>query len=282
MSSAAAAAAKMPPSSPNLRHPIGTTVTPGDRLALVATTKTMTLIAGNGTYIRQGHLYASLLGTVCATTTATATATTTTATTAAGGAGQEEECSSSQENISWIISIQPSSHSTIVGTTTCPRVNMIILGRITRVILPTHAMVDIVAIVPDENTTSNEYQRDSSMPEAPTLQSSPSSPSPQPKPFIIPLIEPYSGILRQQDLRPKSSLEIRIDDCYQSGDVILARILANGERDYILSTAEAELGVVQAICEKSGYRMEPVSWKEMQWPISLVREGRKVAKPRRR
>lgn len=265
----------MPP-SPNLRYPIGTTVTPGDRLALVAT-KNMTLFAGNGTYIRQGHLYASLLGTVCAN--ATTTAATTTAT-AAAGAGQEEECSSRQENnISWIISIQPS-HSTITGTT-CPKVNMIILGRITRVILPTHAMVDIVAIVPDENSTSNNDHHESSMLEAPTSPSSSSSP-PQPKPFIIPLIEPYSGILRQQDLRPKSSLEIRIDDCYQSGDVILARILANGERDYILSTAEAELGVIQAVCEKSGYRMQPVSWKEMRCPISLVKEGRKVAKPRRR
>ena len=39
--------------------------------------------------------------------------------------------------------------------------------------------------------------------------------------------------------------------------------------------------MIQAICESSGYViMEPVSWKEMKCPVTNVREGRKVAKPR--
>ena len=60
----------------------------------------------------------------------------------------------------------------------------------------------------------------------------------------------------------------------------MARIHANGEREYILTTAEAELGVIQAICESSGCVMQPISWKEMICPVSKVKEGRKVAKPR--
>ena len=63
--------------------------------------------------------------------------------------------------------------------------------------------------------------------------------------------------------------------------MILARIHANGERDFILTTAEAELGVVQAICESSGCEMQPVSWKEMRCKATGVKEVRKVAKPRR-
>ena len=40
------------------------------------------------------------------------------------------------------------------------------------------------------------------------------------------------------------------------------------------------MGVIQAICESSGCVMQPISWKEMICPVSKVKEGRKVAKPR--
>lgn len=265
-----------PPPPPRLlRHAIGTTVTPGDRLGLVSAANNnnnkVTLVAGSGTYIRQGHLYASLLGTLCANNYPVKDA-----------IGEHDDDDEQQQqqlgstHTRWIISINrtpqyksSSSSTTTTNNTTircCPKVDMIILGRISRVVLPTHAMVEIVAIVPSsENTTTNHHPSSSS-----------------PPPFIIPLHEPFSGILRQQDLRPKSSLEIRIDDCYQPGDVILARIHASGERDFILTTAETELGVIQAICERSGVSMLPISWKEMQCPLSMVKERRKVAKPRRR
>ncbi len=248
-------------------------VTPGDRLGLVAI-KNVTLVSGSGTYIRQGHLYASILGTLCAAASPAA---------AAAADGHDEKCSSSSSSSQerWIISIQPP-HST---STPCPKVNMIILGQITRVILPTHAMVDIVAIIPSEKKKKNHESSSSSLssssPEG-GIHNNNNDPPSSPSPFIIPLAEPFSGILRQQDLRPKSSLEIRIDECYHPGDVILARIHANGERDFILTTAESELGVIQAICERSGVPMTPISWKEMQCPLSKVKEGRKVAKPRRR
>ena len=48
---------------PTLRQKIGTMVTPGDRLGLVARGKTE-LVPGSGTYIRQGNIYASMFGTL--------------------------------------------------------------------------------------------------------------------------------------------------------------------------------------------------------------------------
>ena len=145
---------------------------------------------------------------------------------------------------------------------------MLIVGRVTRVMRPTQASIDIVAIVPEDD---NNRQTNNTNTNTSTTSNQPS---------IIPLHEPFSGILRQNEIRPNSSLEARIEECIHPGDVILARIHANGEREYILTTAEAELGVIQAVCESSGCVMQPISWKEMICPVSKVKEGRKVAKPR--
>lgn len=249
----------MTPNIP-LRHKIGAIVTPGDRLGLVTRNKT-TLMAGNGTYIRQGHVYASILGTLCATK----------------HQGGEVEDDNGEK---WIISVQserslknqpsPLLSYNNNSTTLCPQVGMLVIGRITRVMRPSQAMVDIVAIIPDDGS-NNQHPQQTGNDDTTKKQQQPS---------IIPLHEPFSGTLRQNEIRPNSSLEIRIEDCVRPGDVILARIHANGERDYILTTAEGELGVIQAICESSGCEMQPISWKEMQCPVSKVKEGRKVAKPR--
>lgn len=54
----------------------------------------------------------------------------------------------------------------------------------------------------------------------------------------------------------------------------MARIhaLGGGEKnDYILSTAETELGVVKATCESSGYELQPISYKEMECPVTKVK-----------
>jgi exosome complex component CSL4 len=150
---------------------------------------------------------------------------------------------------------------------------MLVLGRVTRVARPSHASIDIVAILPDDNNNNNNNDKsdndDIGQGNGQMIQ-----------PLVIPLLEPYTGTLRQGEIKPKSSLEVRIEECFRPGDVILARIHAEGEREYILSTAEAELGVVRAVCEGSGVQMEAMSWKEMRCPISLAREPRKVAKPR--
>lgn len=197
----------------------------------------------------QGNLYSSLLGTLRIL--------------------QDTSTSSeTSDNIErWIISIEPepkkifsqSSYSAN-STTICPQIGDVVLGRVTKVIRPTHATVDILAIVTEQ---------------PPTPTSTKST-----QPFIQPLHEAYSGTLRTNEIRPNSSLEIEISDCVRPSDILLARIHAMGEKDYILSTVEAELGVIKAICESSGREMRAISWKEMECVSTGVKEARKVAKPR--
>ena len=236
---------------PNLRHKVGTIVTPGDRLGLIARG---TLLPGAGTYIRQGQICASVLGTVSTTPVVNE-----------GELMEEgEKCISSK----WIVSVTRSGQSCQQQR---PQVGMIVLGRVTRVARPSHASIDIVAIIPDGNNNDDDKSDNDDIGQGNDQII---------RPLVIPLLEPYPGTLRQGEIKPKSSLEVRIEECVRPGDVILARIHAEGEREYILSTAEAELGVVRAVCEGSGVQMEAISWKEMRCPITLAREPRKVAKPR--
>ena len=64
--------------------------------------------------------------------------------------------------------------------------------------------------------------------------------------------------------------------CYRPDDIILARVISLGSaRNYDLSTAGNELGVVTAHCEER-HPFIPISWTEMK---CLCRtEKRKVAK----
>ena len=247
--------------TPNLRHKPGNLVVPGDRIGdILIPRQKIQLISGKGTYARQGHLYASILGTLCVHHVDTA----------AGDAS--DDVTEGDVGEKWVVSI--TSEKSSKNNNICPTVGMIILGRVTRVVRPTHAMVDIIAIVPDNQKKKNNTDE--------TESSTNSSP------LIIPLHEPYAGTLRQSDIRPNSSLEIDVSDCIKPGDVILARIHASGGSgggggsgdSFVLTTAEAELGVIQAICEVSGCEMNPISWKEMECPVSGMKEGRKVAKPR--
>ena len=76
----------------HLRHEVGTTITPGDRLGnILVARKKLTILPGKGTYIRQGHLYASILGTLCAHQVDVATS--------AGNGDDEGE--------RWVVSIMP-------------------------------------------------------------------------------------------------------------------------------------------------------------------------------
>ena len=84
----------------------------------------------------------------------------------------------------------------------------------------------------------------------------------------------------KNEVRPNSSLEIRIEYCLHPRYAILARIHANGERGFILTTAKAELGATQAMCKSGRCEMQAILWKEIQCPVSKGKEGRKVLKPR--
>ncbi|KAL7531940.1 hypothetical protein ACHAWF_003967 [Thalassiosira exigua] len=241
---------------PPLRVAPGASAIPGDRLGPASRAGT-SLIPGPGTYLRRGHLHASVLGTVRAVPLDDD----------GGGAADDDDGGASGriggKKERWIASVVGREGADPRGGLPCPRAGALVLGRVGRVIRPTHATVDVVASVPEGAGKAGG---------GPGSKSS--------EPFAIPFREPFSGTLRQNEVRPNGSLEVKIEECVRPGDLILARVHAEGERDYVLTTAEAELGVIRAVCEGSGREMRPVSWKEMQCPVSMAREGRKVAKPR--
>ncbi len=61
------------------------------------------------------------------------------------------------------------------------------------------------------------------------------------------------GAIRREDARSGATEQIRIEECFQPGDLVLCRILSLGDsRRYFLSTAEPELGVIRAYSSSSG------------------------------
>ncbi|KAL3192863.1 hypothetical protein MRX96_058385 [Rhipicephalus microplus] len=92
------------------------------------------------------------------------------------------------------------------------------------------------------------------------------------------LCEPFRGIIRKEDVREFEKDTVEIHKCFQTGDIVLARVISLGDAlSYYLSTAENKLGVVVAL-GPLGVPMVPVSWTAMQCPVSCVKEMRKVAK----
>ncbi|KXJ80583.1 hypothetical protein RP20_CCG024456 [Aedes albopictus] len=95
------------------------------------------------------------------------------------------------------------------------------------------------------------------------------------------LNRPYRGILRKEDVRATEKDRVEMYKCFRPGDIILARVLPLVELNtYHLTTAENELGVAVAMSNKSSEPtpMVPVGWTEMQCPVTLAKEPRKVAK----
>jgi exosome complex component CSL4 len=90
-----------------------------------------------------------------------------------------------------------------------------------------------------------------------------------------------SALVRKEDIRLADTDSLVVHECFRPGDIIEAQVISLGDaRQYFLSTAEPELGVRWARGEASGRLLEPLSWKEMQDPVSKAKEPRKVAKPR--
>ena len=74
--------------------------------------------------------------------------------------------------------------------------------------------------------------------------------------------------------------QLIVRDCFRPGDIIRAQVISLGDsRQYYLSTADVEFGVILAKCESTGDILLPHSWKEMENPKTKLREMRKVAKP---
>lgn len=89
----------------------------------------------------------------------------------------------------------------------------------------------------------------------------------------------FQGVVRQQDVRATEIDKVDMYESFLPADVIRASVLSLGDqRNYFLSTARNELGVVQAKSPFTGEPMVPVSWQEMMCPSTQVKVPRKVAK----
>ncbi|KAJ6877223.1 hypothetical protein NC651_030073 [Populus alba x Populus x berolinensis] len=90
--------------------------------------------------------------------------------------------------------------------------------------------------------------------------------------------EKFTGIIRQQDVRATEIDKVDMHLSFRPGDIVRALVLSLGDaRAYYLSTAKNELGVVSAE-SAAGATMVPISWTEMQCPLTGQIEQRKVAK----
>lgn len=97
----------------------------------------------------------------------------------------------------------------------------------------------------------------------------------------------YKGVVRLVDVRLEEVDKVVMYKAFRPGDIVRAKVISLGDKfAYYLSTAENELGVVYAVSEgrkgggggKGDVGMVPVSWSEMQCPVTRVKEFRKVAK----
>ena len=69
-------------------------------------------------------------------------------------------------------------------------------------------------------------------------------------------------------------------ECFMPGDIVRAQVSSLGDsRQYFLSTAEVDFGVILAKAQNTGNLMTALSWKEMEDPFTHEKELRKVAKP---
>lgn len=90
------------------------------------------------------------------------------------------------------------------------------------------------------------------------------------------------GSIRKEDIRSNASEQVLIQESFLPADLVLARVLSLGDlRRYILGTGEPQLGVLRAVSATSGRPMIPASWKEMECPVTGIKEPRKCAKPRK-
>ncbi|XP_039123781.1 exosome complex component CSL4 [Dioscorea cayenensis subsp. rotundata] len=90
--------------------------------------------------------------------------------------------------------------------------------------------------------------------------------------------EKFTGIIRQQDVRATEIDKVDMYLSFRPGDIVRALVLSLGDaRAYHLSTARNELGVISAQSISGGV-MVPISWTEMQCPLTGQIEHRKVAK----
>ncbi|CAI5679507.1 unnamed protein product [Oreochromis niloticus] len=94
-----------------------------------------------------------------------------------------------------------------------------------------------------------------------------------------PLKDRFRGTIRKEDVRATEKDKVETYKSFRPGDIVLAKVISLGDvqSNYLLTTAENELGVVVAHSE-AGAQMVPISWCEMQCPLTHSKEFRKVAR----
>ncbi|KAM8923861.1 exosome complex component CSL4 [Pelodytes ibericus] len=93
-----------------------------------------------------------------------------------------------------------------------------------------------------------------------------------------PLKNTFRGTIRKEDIRATEKDKVEVYKSFRPGDIVIAKIsLGDAQSNYLLTTAENELGVVVAHSE-AGASMVPISWCEMQCPQTHIKEPRKVAR----
>jgi exosome complex component CSL4 len=89
----------------------------------------------------------------------------------------------------------------------------------------------------------------------------------------------FMGVVRKQDVRKTEIDKVDLGSCFRGGDIVRAEVLSLGDaRSFYLTTARDELGVVQARHRHSREIMLPISWTEVQDPVTGEVEDRKVAR----
>mmetsp|Transcript_3792 Transcript_3792/g.10417 ORF Transcript_3792/g.10417 Transcript_3792/m.10417 type:complete len:279 (+) Transcript_3792:39-875(+) len=134
------------------------------------------------------------------------------------------------------------------------QVGHVILGRVTRLSIQ-QAFVEILACEGDfSNTVGTEHEAN----------------------LLVPMGE---GMIRREDVRTGATDQIKLQEFFRPNDLVLARIMSLGDRRYVLGTAEPSLGVIRAFSATSNALMIPISWREMECPVTGDKELRKCAKP---
>ncbi|KAG8630440.1 hypothetical protein KVT40_002059 [Elsinoe batatas] len=165
------------------------------------------------------------------------------------------------------------STSTILPPTTTaplPTTGDIVLGTITR-LTPRHATMDILALT---TLPSAPPSTSSSNPTTSSLATSPITTTSSSLASTLPLPYAHQALIRQQDIRATELDKVTVAGSFQVGDIVRAVVISVGdERNYYVSTARDELGVVLGRSER-GRELVGVSWGEMR----EVRDGKLVGR----
>lgn len=97
-----------------------------------------------------------------------------------------------------------------------------------------------------------------------------------------PLSFPLKGTIKKEHVRDFDIDAVDMHESFAPGDIIVAKVLkiaGLASKEWLLSTADKEHGVVFAESQLSGDLMVPKSWNTFQCAKTRTKELRKVAKP---